>query len=74
MPRGEGKGLGAGVGACGPEQGEMLKPRPRDCLGGCGFLCPTQQAALPVTAGMNWSITPCRISMPPVALLAHGCL
>lgn len=35
----------------------MLKPWPRDCLGSCGFLCPTQRAALPVIAGMNWSIT-----------------
>lgn len=42
MPQGQGKGLGADVGTCGPEQGVMLKPWPRDCLGSCGFLCPTQ--------------------------------
>lgn len=54
MPRGEGKGLGAGVGARGPEQGGVLKARPRDSLGGCEFLCPTQQASFPVIEGMNW--------------------
>lgn len=40
MPQGQRKGLGADVGACGPEQGVMLKPQPRDCLGVCVVLCP----------------------------------
>lgn len=43
-------------------RGDAQAPAAAWGVGGLCFLCPTQQPALPVTAGMSWSITPCKIS------------